>query len=132
MNELVWLGINMGLLILLMFVHEFIHWITLKILGYSSSKLIFLKKGLWIFPGMGIKPIGVRENFVHAKDIYLVLMMPMLFGWMFFIPLLYPRFTYLDVIFGFAIWFGASSMDLKNASNIRKWWLKPHKNIVFR
>ena len=105
----------------LMFVHELIHYLVLKYFGYDG-KLIITKKGI------GVLPIGTHNNIICAKHIYLVVMMPFYFGWVWFIPFfLFPldRGIYniiISLVFGCVCWFGISLADLLYAKKIRKWW----------
>jgi len=112
-----------------MFVHEFIHWVALRLLGYRSSKLIFRTKGIWIFRGMGIKPIGVRNNVDCARDMFIVILLPLAFSWMYIFPMILfdGGITWVGVLFTCVLALGGSSSDIKSALKIRKWWLKPHR-----
>ena len=121
--------LSVVILVFLMFVHEFIHWVTLKYFGYKSK--LITTDGIWIFKGMGVKPIGVRDNIVCARHIFIVLLMPLVFGWMWFFPLMIGRFTYWDLLFGFLLWYLVSIMDIKAIVKIYKWWIKPNKVLKF-
>jgi len=104
--------------------HEYIHYKTLKMLGYGG-KLVFVKKVL----GIGIKPIGVKENVVSAYDLILVLIMPLpfTFYWMYSAFTIISMNIVIGLIFGLLISLIACLQDIIYSIKLYQVWKKSIK-----
>lgn len=106
--------------------HEFIHWITLKILGYKG-KLVFIPKHL----APGIKPIGLKENIICARDAIPFTLAPLPFTIIWFIIcfqlMSIGESIIIPVSLGLLTGVCGCLMDIKQSIEIWIWWIKPER-----
>jgi hypothetical protein len=128
-----WLNIyiSFALLSFLVILHEYIHYYVMRKQGYGG-KLVFVKKQL----GIGIKPIGIHDNIIGAKDIQVVLFAPVFPTVILFITsfsLVIGKFNIYGFIFGIIFALLCCLSDLINIFKIKYWWNKSiKKNLCIR
>lgn len=109
-----------------MFLHELIHWLTLKIFGYKG-KFVLIPKHL----GFGIKPIGLKENIICAREAMFFTLSPLPFTIIWYIPCFQLMSIgdpiIIPVSLGLLVGLIGCSMDIKQSINIWKWWIKPDR-----
>jgi hypothetical protein len=119
-----WIVLTIGATFLLVGIplHEFIHWITLKILGYKG-KLIIIKKHFAI----GIKPIGLKNNIICASDAMYFTLSPVIITIIWFALgfeiMMQDIPKIIAVPFGALIGLLSCGMDIFQSLWIKKWWL---------
>lgn len=115
--------LGLTLVIIGMFIHEGIHLLTLKILGYNG-KFVFVKKHL----GMGIKPIGLRENKIDARNAILFLLAPLPFTIIIFMAcfMLIGQGIHdsINISVGLLTGLLACGMDIKQIIGVYRIWIK--------
>ena len=127
--------LNIGLMILGLIlvlvgilIHELIHYLALRILGYNG-KLVTVKKRL----GLGIKPEGLRDNSIDARVVPYFLLAPLPFTLIWFT--LCFRLIGSNMLDIFNITVGllcglmACGMDIKQTLEVRRVWHKKHQKI---
>lgn len=115
--------LGLTLVILGMFLHELIHLLTLKIMGYNG-KFVFIKKHL----GMGIKPLGLHENIIDARNAILFLLAPLPFTvvlFMFCFMLIGQGIhDSINISVGLLTGLLSCGMDIKQSMGIYRTWIK--------
>ena len=112
------------------FIHEGIHWISLKMLGYNG-KFVIIKKYL-VF---GIQSIGLKDNKIHAVDAIYVTLSPLPFTIIWFMTCI-KMISFDDSIITLAVGLFCGilpySIDIKNSIEIYIWWIrKPNKGRAY-
>lgn len=112
------------LIIVGILVHEMIHYLALRMLGYNG-RLVTIKKRL----GLGIKPMGLRENIIDAGNVSYFLLAPLPFTLIWF--MLCFRLIGSNMLDGFNMAVGllcgimACGADLKQSLWVWRWWIRP-------
>jgi hypothetical protein len=110
-------------------IHEFIHYLALKILGYDG-KLVIVKK----YISIGIKPIGFKNNIVCAREAVLVKLAPFPFTIIWcaicFTLMNPPNIHFLlNWFYAIITGVGLCIADIGSSIQIWRWWIrKKQKN----
>lgn len=106
-----------------MLLHELIHYMALRILGYNG-KLVTDKKHL----GLGIKPSGLRDNIVDAGNAAYFLLAPLPFTVIWFMVCFrligYNMLDMFNILVGLLCGLMTCGADLKQSLWVWRWWLK--------
>lgn len=138
---IIWLNISFGYILVLftLGLHEFIHYFTLRMMGYDGEFLIkvtslpILNKIPILKYSLAVRAIGAKNNIVWAKKAQLFSITPTIPTIILFIgcfSLFDGQFTILECIYGILLGLFCCSADLRNVYLTNKWWIKKNKNLV--